>query len=132
MPVRIFALRGATTVESDDPDQIDSRTQEMMSLLMSRNQLVADDLVSILFSLTPDVRSRNPATATRAMGLTDVPLIGVQEADIDGMLPRCIRVMIHIEADRQRSSLRHVFLHGAKVLRPDLVEPDEDSPEPPR
>jgi chorismate mutase len=125
VPVRIFALRGATTIDSDDPAQIDARTQEMMSLLMARNELVADDLVSILFSLTPDVRSRNPATATRAMGLTDVPLIGVQEADIEGMLPRCIRVMIHIEANRDRSSLRHVFLHGAKVLRPDLVEPDE-------
>jgi chorismate mutase len=125
VPVRIFALRGATTVDVDDPAQVDERTQEMMSLLMSRNGLVGDDLVSILFSLTSDVRSRNPATATRAMGLTDVPLIGVQEADIEGMLPRCIRVMMHIESTRERSALRHVFLHGAKVLRPDLVEPDE-------
>jgi chorismate mutase len=121
---RIFALRGATTVESDTPSLIDERTQEMMSLLMSRNDLVADDVISILFSVTTDVVSRNPATATRAMGLTDVPLIGVQEAYVEGYLPLCIRVMLHIEAssDRQRSSMRHVFLHGAKVLRPDLVE----------
>jgi chorismate mutase len=123
VPVRIFALRGATTIETDVPAQVDARTQEMMSLLMSRNQLTADDMVSILYSITPDVRSRNPATATRAMGLTEVPLIGVQEANIDGMLPLCIRVMIHIESDRRdRHSLRHVFLHGAKVLRPDLVD----------
>ncbi len=127
MPVRIFALRGATTVDRDDPAQIDARTQEMMSLLMSRNQLTADDMVSILFSITPDLRSRNPATATRAMGLTEVPLIGVQEADIDGMLPLCVRVMVHIESDRRdRHSLRHVFLHGAKVLRPDLVDDAHD------
>ncbi len=98
----------------------------MMSLLMSRNALKADDLISILFSVTSDVTCRNPATATRAMGLTDVPLIGVQEAYVEGYLPLCIRVMLHIEADRvDRSTLRHVFLHGAKVLRPDLVEDDE-------
>jgi chorismate mutase len=126
VPVRIFALRGATTVESDSPSLIDERTQEMMSLLMSRNGLVADDLISILFSVTGDLSSRNPATATRAMGLVDVPLIGVQEAFVEGYLPMCVRVMLHIEADRvDRSTLRHVFLHGAKVLRPDLVEPDE-------
>jgi chorismate mutase len=124
---RIFALRGATTVESDTPSLIDERTQEMMSLLMSRNELVADEVISILFSVTSDVVSRNPATATRAMGLTDVPLIGVQEAYVEGYLPLCIRVMLHIEtsSSRPRSSMRHVFLHGAKVLRPDLVEADD-------
>lgn len=125
MSVRIHALRGATTVESDDPDQVDERTQEMMALLLKRNELVADDLVSILFSVTKDIRTRNPATATRAMGIVDVPLLGVQEADMDESLGLCIRVMLHIQGDRDRSTLHHVFLHGAKALRPDLVEDDE-------
>jgi chorismate mutase len=122
VPRRLFALRGATTVEADSPEQIDERTQEMMSLLMSRNGLAADDLISILFSCTHDLVSKNPATATRAMGLTDVPLLGVQEASMAGALPLCIRVMLHIETTRTRAELRHVFLRGAKVLRPDLVE----------
>ncbi len=125
VPVRIHALRGATTVESDDPTQVDERTQEMMALLLKRNDLVADDLISILFSVTADIRSRNPATATRAMGIVDVPLLGVQEADMDSALPLCIRVMLHIQTETDRSSLHHVFLRGAKVLRPDLVEDDE-------
>jgi chorismate mutase len=125
VPTHILALRGATTIDADDPAEIDKRTQEMMQLLLSRNGLVADDLISILFSVTEDIRSRNPATATRMMGLSDVPLLGVQEAAMDGALPLCIRVMLHIEANgRLRSGLRHVFVHGAKVLRPDLVEPD--------
>lgn len=121
-PRRTVALRGATTVEADHPDQIDDRTREMMMLLMERNELVPDDLISILFSCTHDVVSRNPATAARAMGLTDVPLLGVQEASMAGALPLCIRVMLHVESTRTRAELRHVFLRGAKVLRPDLVE----------
>jgi chorismate mutase len=121
----MLAIRGATTIDADDPEQVDERTQEMMALLMKRNALVPDDLVSILFSVTKDVRSRNPATATRAMGIVDVPLLGVQEADMQGALPLCIRVMLHVQLDRDRSELRHVFLHGAKVLRPDLVDDDE-------
>ncbi len=125
MPVRIHALRGATTIDSDDPTQVDERTQEMMALLLKRNDLVADDLISILFSVTADIRSRNPATATRAMGMVDVPLLGVQEADMEGALPLCIRVMLHTQTATDRASLHHVFLHGAKVLRPDLVEDDE-------
>jgi chorismate mutase len=125
VPARIHALRGATTVDADDPTQIDLRTQELLHLLLERNDLRTDDLISLLFSVTADIRSKNPATAARAMGLSDVPLLGMQEADIEGALPLCVRVMIHLQADRDRSSLRHVFLHGAKVLRPDLVDPND-------
>jgi chorismate mutase len=125
VPARIHALRGATTVDADDPTQIDLRTQELLRLLLERNDLRTDDLISLLFSVTADIRSKNPATAARAMGLSDVPLLGMQEADIEGALPLCVRVMIHLQADRDRSSLRHVFLHGAKVLRPDLVDPND-------
>ncbi len=121
-PRRVLALRGATTVEADDPRQVDERTQEMMALLIERNELDHDDLISVLFSCTHDLVSRNPATATRAMGIGDVPLLGVQEASMAGALPLCIRVMIHVETSLKRAELRHVFIRGAKVLRPDLVE----------
>jgi chorismate mutase len=124
VPHRIFALRGATTVEADTPEQIDLRTQELMQTLFARNGLVQDDLISMTFTLTRDLSSRSPATATRALGFHDVPLMGMQEAHIEGGLPKCIRVLVHVQADRARDQVRHVFLHGARVLRPDLVEDD--------
>jgi len=126
VPNRIHALRGATTVDADVPDQIDVRVQELVREMMDRNALHEEQLISILFSATPDVTSRNPATAARAIGLHDVPLLGLQEMQVAGMLPLCIRVMLHLESDRPRSELRHVFLHGARVLRPDLADPGAD------
>ena len=89
--------------------------------MLERNEVDNDDLVSILFSATSDVRSRNPATSARQLGLTDVPLLGLQEMDIDGMLPLTIRVLMHWATDKPRSEMRHVFLRGATVLRPDLA-----------
>lgn len=126
MSNRIRALRGATTVERDEPEQIDQRVQELISEMLRRNGLHESQLISLLFSATPDVRSRNPATSARALGLHDVPLLGLQEMDIEGMLGLCVRVMMHLEWDRPRGELRHVFLHGAGVLRPDLADPDPD------
>ncbi len=121
---RIRALRGATTVDRDVPEHIDERVQELIREMLARNALDESQLISLLFSATPDVRSRNPATSARALGLHDVPLLGLQEMGIDGMLGLCVRVMMHLEWDRPRGELRHVFLHGAGVLRPDLADPD--------
>ena len=125
MSNRILALRGATTVERDEPHLIDERVQELVGEMLDRNSLHESQLISLLFSSTADVRSKNPATAARALGLHDVPLLGLQEMEVAGMLGHCIRVMMHLEWDRPRSELRHVFLHGAAVLRPDLAGRDE-------
>jgi chorismate mutase len=97
----------------------------MMQTLFDRNGLEQDDLVSIIFTVTQDVSSRSPATATRAMGYHDVPLMGMQEAHMVGSLERCIRVLVHVDADRVRDEVRHVFLHGAVALRPDLVAKEQ-------
>lgn len=118
MPFR--ALRGATTVDADDPAQITDRVVALLTEMLARNEADKDSLVSIIFTTTPDLRSMFPAAAARTMGLGDVPLLGAQEADIDGGTPRCIRVMIHLESDRPRAELRHVYLEGAKGLRDDL------------
>jgi chorismate mutase len=93
-----------------------------MHELFERNGLEVDDVISILVTGTPDVTTIHPATAVRSYGLADVPIMGAQELLIDGTLGHCIRVMLHIDTDKPRSALRHVFLEGAVVLRPDLVE----------
>jgi chorismate mutase len=118
MPVR--ALRGATTLDEDTPEQMYTRVKELLAALFERNRLESDDIVSVFLTATPDLRSAFPATAARAFGLEDVALLGAQELDVEGAMPRCVRVLLHVETDRSRSELKHVFLEGAIHLRPDL------------
>ena len=123
----VRALRGAITVDDDHPDEITQRTTTLLETLFDRNQLTGDDLISIFFTATADVTSLPPAAAARALGLVDVPLLCAQEMASEVGPDRCIRLMLHVDTSRHRSELRHVFLRGATVLRPDLVEPgDED------
>jgi chorismate mutase len=123
MPPVVRALRGATTVDEDRPEHIGERVTTLVRTLFERNSLVPDDVVSMLFSATTDIHSTFPATVARlALGLEDVPLMNCQELEIDGALPRCIRVMAHVHTERARHELRHVFLEGASVLRPDLAQ----------
>lgn len=98
------------------------RVSELLSEMLERNGVVHQDLVSILFSATPDLHSSFPALAARRMGLGDVPLMCTQELDIDGATPRCIRVMVHLYSTRPRDEMRHVYLEGARGLRDDLPE----------
>ena len=120
MPPALRALRGATTVDDDDPRQITERVIEMLDALMDRNGLVHDDVVSILFTATDDIHSMFPAAPARKAGFGDIPLICARELDIDGGTPRCIRVLVHITTDEERDALRHVYLHGAQGLNDDL------------
>jgi chorismate mutase len=119
MPVR--ALRGATTLDVDAPDHIRERVKALMAALYERNGLDNDRLISVLITGTSH-RTFHPVTAAREFGLDDVPLLGAQELDIEGTMPRCVRVLLHVETDRPRSELRHVFLEGAVSLRPDLTD----------
>jgi chorismate mutase len=119
--VSVRAIRGATTVDADIPDQIEARTKELVLEMAARNGFSEADVISAFFTATPDIRSLNPATGARRLGWTEVPLIGIAELDIENMLPLCVRVMFHVETDLSRFELQHVFLHGATVLRPDLV-----------
>ncbi len=123
MPVR--AIRGATTVDADTAEEIHLHTTQLLDEIYQRNGLVHDDVVSVVFSATPDLRSKAPAVAARDFGMTDIPLLCVQEMDVDGALSMCVRAMIHVEIDRDRSELTHCFLRGATVLRPDLMPGSE-------
>ena len=116
----MLALRGATTLDADERDHLLERVRELLTRMFRTNDVGHDDLISILFTATPDVHSAFPPLAARQMGLGDVPLMCAQELDIDGAKPRCIRVMAHINSTRSRSELHHVYLHDARDLRDDL------------
>jgi len=117
--MRLFALRGANTVESNDGRAILGATDELMRELMSRNELRADAMVSCLFTMTNDLDAEFPAVAAREMGLNHVPLMCAREIPVPGSLPRVIRVMVHYYADDGHEP-RHVYLGEARKLRADL------------
>lgn len=119
---RVRAIRGATTLVADGRAQVVERTQELMHELLARNSLAADDLVSILFTATDDIHAAFPAEAAREAGITQVPLLCARELEVDGGVPRCIRVLVHAYTRRAPEELRHVYLHEARQLRTDLPE----------
>lgn len=122
MSSSVRALRGATTADADVPEEISGRITELLSALLEQNNLSHDDLISIVFTATSDLVSMFPAAAARAMGLGDVPLLCARELDVVGSTPRCLRVLAHVNTDRPRNELHHVYLHGARGLRDDLPE----------
>ena len=118
----VRALRGATTVDVDDPAHITERVVALLERMLERNAVDKEALISILFTATDDVHSMFPARAARTMGLGDVPLICARELDIEGGTPRCVRVLVHLDTAKPRSELHHVYLEGARDLRDDLPE----------
>ncbi len=118
----IRALRGATQLRADDATEMADAVVELMGELLARNDLTTDDLISVIFTSTPDLRSAFPAAAARTLGIGDVPLICAQELDVVGALPRVVRVMAHAALDRPRGEIVHVYLRGAEVLRQDLAQ----------
>ena len=120
MPPAVRALRGATTVDVDTREQVYERVQALLRELLARNGVDHEDIISILFTATDDIRSVFPAAAARAIGLGDVPLLCARELSIEDGTPLCIRVLMHLSTERPRSELHHVYLEGAKGLRDDL------------
>jgi chorismate mutase len=116
---RLFALRGANSVERNDAESILSATDELMRELMSRNQLEAAAMVSCIFTLTHDLDAEFPAVAARRLGLDRVPLLCAREVPVPGSLPRVIRTLVHYYAEPDHDP-RHVYLGEARVLRADL------------
>jgi chorismate mutase len=118
----VRAIRGATQVDADDREQVLEATRELVTAIMDRNELVHDDVISILFTATPDIRSEFPALAARELGFGDVPLICATEMNVPHALPRVLRLMAHVETDRPRQDIQHVYLRGAVVLRQDIAQ----------
>ncbi len=113
-------IRGAITVERDDAAAIVDATKRLLVAMTERNDVVLDDIASVLFSLTPDLRAVFPALGAREMGWTHVPMLHFCEIDVPGSLPRVIRVLMHVNTTRTLAEVEHVYLDGAVVLRPDL------------
>ena len=118
--MRVRAARGAIVVGADTSEQVLDATQRLLSAMLDRNAVETGDLISILFTATDDIHSMFPALPARKAGFGDIPLICARELDIAGGTERCIRVMVHLDTERQRDELRHVYLHGAQGLNDDL------------
>jgi chorismate mutase len=117
--MKLRALRGAITVEENEPDAILSATEELVRAVMERNSLDADHMVSCIFTCTNDLDAEFPAVAARRLGLSSVPLLCAREIDVPGALPRVIRLLLHCYADPTHEP-RHVYLREAESLRRDL------------
>ncbi|MEU8249163.1 chorismate mutase [Nonomuraea sp. NPDC048916] len=118
----VRAIRGAIQVDANDRDAIIEGTTVLVSELMERNQLTTDDVISVLFTATPDLTAEFPALAARKLGFHDVPLICCTEIGVPGALPRVVRLMAHVETDRPRADIQHVYLRGAVALRQDIAQ----------
>lgn len=118
---RIRAVRGATVVSADEPALIGEAVIELLTEMTGSNGIATDDIVSVMFTMTTDLRSEFPARAARALaGWRDIPMLCTIEIDVPGALPKCIRVLMHSYSGRARDDIRHVYLGDARQLRPDL------------
>jgi monofunctional chorismate mutase len=117
---RTHAIRGAISVDDDDPQQIAEATRELLGQIVERNGLEIDEVISVLFTLTPDLTTAFPALAAREMGWVDVPLLCATEIAVPGSLPRCLRTLVQVELRAPRPLDTHIYLREAVALRPDI------------
>ena len=120
-PRRPRAVRGATTVERDDTSLIHAATRELLFKLLTFNRIEPTEIISAVFTATPDIRSAFPAAAARELGWTEIPMLCAAEIDVPGAQPLCIRVLLHVERDATLPQLRPIYLREAVSLRQDLV-----------
>jgi chorismate mutase len=120
--VKVRAIRGAVQVEADDRQEILGATAELVTAVMTRNNLSTGDVISVIFTATPDLSSEFPALAARKLGFQEVPLICCTEIAVPGAMPRVVRLMMHVETDLSRSEVQHVYLRGAAALRLDIAQ----------
>ena len=118
----VRAIRGATQVEANTAESIYAGVVELLSEILSANAITPDDVISVLFTSSPDLNAAFPAAGAREVGFASVPLICAVEIDVPGALERTIRVMAHVETAASADSISHIYLHGAKSLRRDIAQ----------
>jgi chorismate mutase len=127
--VSVRAVRGATQLVSDTREEMLDRVAEMVTEVMTANGLGVEDFISVIFTATSDLVAEFPAYAARQLGFGEVPLLCARELEIEGSMPRVVRMLAHVESDVPRAEITHVYLHGAASLRTDLTRvrsvPDE-------
>src|SRR5690606_33265969 len=119
--MRLIGVRGATTAAANEREAILSATGELLEEIFARNKFAPAAIVSAFFTVTPDLNRAFPAEALRRQGLDWVPALGAVEAEVSGAPRFCIRVLLHVYTDCPLEEINHVYLHGAKSLRPDRV-----------
>jgi chorismate mutase len=120
--VSVRAIRGAVQVDADEREAILEATTELLAAVMERNDLTPDEVISVLFTVTPDLTAEFPALAARKIGFHAVPLMCATEIPVPGAMPRVVRLMAHVETDSSRADIQHVYLHGAMALRLDIAQ----------
>lgn len=118
----IRAIRGAIQLDTDEREHLLKSTAELLSKTLHANDVDNSDLISIIFTATPDVTSEFPALAARELGLGDVPLMCAVEMNVQGAMPRVIRLMAHVNTNKARGEIQHIYLRGAAALRLDLAQ----------
>ena len=118
----VRAIRGAVQVDANESAAILEGTSELVTEVMSRNQLTPADVISVVFSATTDLNAEFPALAARKLGFQDVPLLCCSEIAVPNAMPRVVRLMMHVETEAPRSAMQHVYLRGAAALRLDIAQ----------
>jgi chorismate mutase len=118
--MKVRAARGAIGVAQDEAETLLEATERLLARVIERNAISTDDLVSVLFTATDDLRSVFPAEAARRMGLGRVPLLCAREIPVEGSMPRVVRLLVHFYTERSSDEVVHVYLDGAESLRDDL------------
>ncbi|MCP4135726.1 MAG: chorismate mutase [bacterium] len=116
----VRGIRGAITIESNSREEILAKTGEMLESLIEKNTVEVDEIVSVVFSVTEDIDAEFPAVAARNLGWNYTPMLCTREIPVPGSLKNCIRVLLHLNTEKKQHEMRHVYLYGAKKLRPDL------------
>ena len=120
MAVRVRGVRGATTAERNTAGDILDATQKLLEEMVKANDIVEDDVASVIFTTTGDLNAVFPAKAGRDFGWHRTALMGAKEVDVPDGIPMCIRILIHWNTEKTLDEIRHVYMHGAMILRPDL------------
>lgn len=118
----MFAVRGATTVENDFREDILSSTQELLEKILSSNNIDIDNIVSIIFTSTKDIKSCYPAEAARNIGIVFAGLMCMQEMDVTDSLEKCIRIIILVNGSRKQNEVKHIYLKNSRKLRLDILK----------
>ena len=118
----VRAVRGAVQLDVDEREHLLDSTRELVTAVMTANALEPDDLISVMFTCTPDLTAEFPAVAAREVGLGSVPLLCAVEIDVPTAMPRVVRLLAHVDTDRTREQVQHVYLRGAVALRRDIAQ----------
>ena len=118
----VKAIRGATQSAANSPEAIGAATRELLGQMLAANSIPVSEVISVIFTVSPDLNAAFPASAAREVGFDETPLLCAVEIGVPGALERAIRILMHCNLPSQSSKTSHIYLHGAKSLRTDIAK----------